>query len=64
MTEAKPAPRFRRERRTRAEAIAVLRARYRQQCENFPITRNIPESLYVMQNLADTIKGPWVEIGR
>lgn len=56
------APQYRRERRTIVEAVAVLKKRYQEQCERFPITRNIPEAMYVSQNLADTIKGPWVAI--
>lgn len=42
--------------RTRAEAIAVLKLRYAETCDRYPITREIPEAVYVKRNLRAAMK--------
>ena len=40
---------------TKPQAIAYLTRRYTMQCENYPITREIPQALYIRRNLPETM---------
>lgn len=37
--------------RTRKEALAILTASYNEACDKYPLTREVPLSLYLKRNL-------------
>ncbi len=41
---------------TRKQAIKYLTARYQEQCEQYPRTREIPLDLYLARNLRTTLR--------